>query len=452
MTTASPTVSDSSGSNHSSLADDSVPSFSPASLLTSAVFNITYDGAHFHGWSAGNDDLSPQKSGRESDVSTLEDAEEEDEFEYGSRPNGGDFLPPLKSNRRMTVGRKRRRGTRIPGIGQVRSVQGQLRQHIAKLYGDVDPNMVQVEGCSRTDKGVHAKSMIALVYCLSKDASPCSDSDQESETGIRSNIPGKRTPHPSSPTDNAAFMTLPFNGDLDKMRFVLNRMLPPDLRVSDVSPMPSKAKGDLPFHPTLDAREKTYRYTFSVGHIHDPIRWRHVWHVETSRSFRLDIARDLGNCFVGRHDFAAFRGAFRGSERGKTQESVCTLSSLSIEREVTDEIDCVGSSPIDGLSVGESQEEAAREGVEPLATFTVTVTGNRFLYKMVRFLVGSMVAVGLERVPSDDVKEALSRGSWDVSPTSGMGKKGVICAPSHGLCLLNVDFGPEIASMFKWRE
>lgn len=30
----------------------------------------------------------------------------------------------------------------------------------------------------------------------------------------------------------------------------------------------------IPFHPSLHTMFKTYQYTFSIGTIHDPMRWR----------------------------------------------------------------------------------------------------------------------------------------------------------------------------------
>ena len=249
----------------------------PASLLTSAVINVTYDGGHFYGWSASNDGATSASS----DVNNSEDS-----LEYSSRPNGASFLPPIygqRQNQPHLAGRKRRRGKRIPGLGttQVRSVEGVIAQSLAKVYGDVDIKRIQIEGCSRTDKGVHGQSMVALVYCLTEEAAQKAmeerqqqndisivskeshgadaDADRTTETRTRINtsgIPGKRLPHPASPTDDSSFQRLPFNGDIDKLMFVMNRMLPPDVRISNIAPTPTKSSDALPFHPTLDARGK----------------------------------------------------------------------------------------------------------------------------------------------------------------------------------------------------
>mmetsp|Transcript_33900 Transcript_33900/g.73488 ORF Transcript_33900/g.73488 Transcript_33900/m.73488 type:complete len:510 (-) Transcript_33900:15-1544(-) len=447
----------------SPILDDDDDDNAPSSLHTSAVLKVTYDGGHFSGWTASNDNDVSANGQAHVDSDGEQDISKDDEYEYSSRPNGAAFLPPLNSQRRAESGRKRRRGKRIPGITQVRSVEGQIRKALAKVYGDVDPKRIQIEGCSRTDKGVHGKSMIALLYCLTKEAARELEAQRNSDEANNEDsivsekaapapsecIPGKRIPHPSSPSDDSSFEYLPFNGNIDKLMFVLNRMLPPDVRVINVSPMPQKPAEEIPFHPTLDAREKTYKYTFSIGHIHDPMRWRHVWHVDTyGKPFDFDRAGECAKLFAGSHNFTAFRGAFRGSERGRVQQNtICNLSGVHFEREVEDTVDCVGDSPVDGVFVGGNFDEATENGLEPLTTYTVTIVGDRFLYKMVRFLVGSIVAVGLGKLPIEAVEDALRKGVWEED--GGKGKKDVICAPSHGLVLDDVKFEEGIE--FDWR-
>ena len=188
-----------------------------STILTSAVLQLAYDGSHFFGWSAANDGAKIQKQNNKEDLS----------------------LPPSFAQ----TGRKRKRGKIIPNIGKVRSVEGVVRNAFSKVYGSVAAARIQVEGCSRTDKGVHAQGMVALVYCLTPEAVEAmgKDMDNSGDEGkgqqeatvagdvIRS-IPGKRTPHPLSRTDSSYFEPLPFKSNLGKLLYVLNRMLPPDVR------------------------------------------------------------------------------------------------------------------------------------------------------------------------------------------------------------------------------
>ena len=347
-------------------------------LLTTALLNISYDGTHFTGWSAANDPTVTL----DQDVSTLSNV-------------GIPYRPSRK---------RRRRQKQQLSKGHVRSVQGVLRTHLAKLYGDVDPSRIIVEGCSRTDKGVHAQSMVAQVYCLSVNATTTANST------TTSSIPGKRIPHPMSSTDDSTLFE-PLSMDLSKLMYVLNRMLPQDVKILGVAAVPTMKTGTLPFHPTLNSVTKTYQYTFSVGPMHDPTQWRHTWHLEHASCEFLQVDKARRACqkvFVGKHDFSAFRGAPRGSDdkrRQETESTTCTLFRVDLNTSVTD--------------------------FPGVTTYTITVTGDRFLYKMMRFLVGCIVAVGTERLTLEDVQQALSSGVWD---------KHFTCAPPHGLILKDVSF------------
>jgi len=212
---------------------------SPSSAYTSAVLRVVYDGTLFHGWSDAND----------GSIAIL--------------PNNGE----ARLNKRSRSRRNRLRPS--VKMGEVRSVQGTLRFALSKLYGNVDVHNVIIEGCSRTDAGVSARHMIALIYCLK-------EVDKENKNVATLSIKGKRIPHPSSPRDDE-FKPLPFDSDLQKMVYALNKMLPPDVMIADASTMPTDSSDETherPFHPSLDTISKTYSYTFSVGIAHDPLQCR----------------------------------------------------------------------------------------------------------------------------------------------------------------------------------
>lgn len=285
--------------------------------------------------------------------------------------------------------------------GFVRSVEGVLRSNLSRLFGDVDESRIVVEGTSRTDKGVHARGMVAQVYCLSPDWETIQTA---------SLIPGKRLPHPSSAFDDSCF--IPFRMPPSSLIHVLNRMLPDDVSVLGVCPSPLQP--NRPFHPTLDAQNKTYQYRFSFGLTPDPSQWRRTWHVGND----FDVLSLDAACTVlqGTHDFRAFRGAPRGKDDRRKQlkeSTICTLFSVSLER---DTAPC----PIPGLH-----------------TYQLSVTGDRFLYKMVRFLVGSLVSLGLGQINHDDVAHALETGSFDP-------RRRPSCAPGNGLLLADVAFKSDL--------
>jgi tRNA pseudouridine38-40 synthase len=353
--------------------------------LVSGLLKVSYDGAHFSGWSAANQQ-------NEIDEATV--------------------------RRLPSSGRKRRKRSHDSFLvaGQTRSVERVLQVNLAKLYGNVDPSRIVVEGCSRTDKCVHAKCLVAQFYCLAERY-------DDEDLSLSSSIPGKRKPHPRSSFDSSpCFTALPMS--IGKVMYCLNRMLPHDVKVRAVAKVPERNRAtsvmddERPFHPTLDAVSKTYEYTFSVGPVHDPLMWRTVWHLEADDFSYEDAERASRELFVGRHKFAAFRGAPRGKDdkrRHDEESTVCRIfnSTMSI-----------------------SSNESTLPGV-PLTTYTVSITGDRFLYKMVRFVVGSLVAVGTGRLSYDIVRRALETGAWEDSNGDTVQ---FTCAPAHGLVLTKVGY------------
>jgi tRNA pseudouridine38-40 synthase len=371
------------------------------------VLRVSYDGSRFTGWSAAND----------------------------SAANGeGKGLELPKPSKRF---RKRNKieGAAIPK-GFVRSVEGVLRANLAKIYGNVDPRRIVVEACSRTDRGVHAQWMIAQIYCLKAgvleqlDDAKEETNDSATNNPIHRSIPGKRLPHPQSPEDHSYFEPLPMNGNLSRLAFALNRMRPADVQVTGISPVPRvPATSRLPFHPTLSSQSKRYEYKLSTGSFQDPMISRVAWHVDDT----LDLAKIEQGCriLVGSHNFAAFQGVPRGPENRKKYRmnqdhpdaSKCNLILLDIETlPAPSELYFKGVSP-------------------PMQCYKVTVEGDRFLYKMVRFLVGALVAVGMGKLDCEDLECAVQVGNWDI-PGQAPRRKEFECAPAHGLVLANVDFGP----------
>ena len=144
--------------------------------------------------------------------------------------------------------------------------------------------------------------------------------------------------------------------------------------------------------------------------------------MNTHNKFNISRARDCAFILSGTHDFVAFRGAFRGNERGKIQNTICNVQNITIENE--------------GEDFGQSFPSCS--------TYKVTITGDRFLYKMVRFLVGTIVQYGTNDEKSlQEVHHALSFGEWRSTNNSTSNVR--LCAPANGLVLDHIDYGD------KWR-
>jgi tRNA pseudouridine38-40 synthase len=145
------------------------------------------------------------------------------------------------------------------------------------------------------------------------------------------------------------------------------------------------------FHARFSAKGKTYRYRIWTGPILPPLEVNRAWHIQ--KPLNLDLLAAAAKTFVGKHDFAAF-----AANRGKKEEStVRTIWSVSVRKR--------GS------------------------VVSIEISGNGFLYKMVRLIVGALAQVALE-------KEELSKMNADLKSGRVTGPR--LAAPGKGLYLLKM--------------
>ncbi|MDR1953597.1 MAG: tRNA pseudouridine(38-40) synthase TruA [Clostridiales Family XIII bacterium] len=139
------------------------------------------------------------------------------------------------------------------------------------------------------------------------------------------------------------------------------------------------------FHARYDAVGKTYLYRIAVSDVPDIFmrNYRYQLNKRLNTSKMVEAAAHL----VGTHDFNAFRTS--GGSKLRTTER--TLFDLRIE---------------------EAEE------------LSVRVTGDGFLYNMVRIIVGTLVEVGLGNRAPDEMREILACGerSWagHTAPACGL--------------------------------
>jgi tRNA pseudouridine38-40 synthase len=171
----------------------------------------------------------------------------------------------------------------------------------------------------------------------------------------------------------------------------LNSLLPLDVRVLHVAPAPEG------FHPRRSACSKLYRYVLDTGPVQMPTRRRFAGHVAWTLDPSLVAA--TAALYMGRHDFASLASA---------GGSVATT-----ERNVT-------------------RSHASFEG----GTLTYEVEADGFLRRMVRSMVGGLIAAGRGAQSLDDLRGALDardRGAWPAP------------AEARGLTLVRVDYPPGAA-------
>ncbi len=172
---------------------------------------------------------------------------------------------------------------------------------------------------------------------------------------------------------------------LPELQRALNALLPADVAVLEIGPAPQG------FHPRFTAISRTYRYTVLNRPWPSPLVRRTAWHIAQE----LEVGRmaEASRCLVGTHDFAAFGQPPQGESTVRT------------------------------VLRAEWQEQ------RPLLTFDIEA--NAFLHRMVRSIVGTLVAVGSGQMSPEEFEAILH--SRDRSQVKHL-------APAHGLCLIGVNY------------
>jgi tRNA pseudouridine38-40 synthase len=164
----------------------------------------------------------------------------------------------------------------------------------------------------------------------------------------------------------------------------LNGKLPPDIAALDAEPV------DASFHARYSALGKKYRYL--VFNSRKPlVLWRNHC-CRFPESLEMAAVKETAAILAGEHDFRAFSAAGSG-----VKSTVRRLFSLDAEQ----------------------QEE----------WISITAVANGFLYKMMRLLVGTLLAAGSGKLSPDQVKQILERGERG---------RGGATAPPQGLYLVQV--------------
>ena len=187
----------------------------------------------------------------------------------------------------------------------------------------------------------------------------------------------------------------------DKYPFVLNNILPPDIRVQAGREVPSG------FHARFLSSGKTYTYRILNRRHASALQRNLCWHVPVPLD--TETMKKAISELPGTHDFRAFEAS-----GGTAKTTVRCLDRADLE------------------TVG--------------CSITITVSGNAFLYNMVRIIAGTLVEIGLGKLPPDAFRRAFESGSrLDLGMT----------APPSGLELTEVRY-PALAfsdpDVLRWHE
>ena len=172
----------------------------------------------------------------------------------------------------------------------------------------------------------------------------------------------------------------------DRFAMALNQRLPEDIVIVKSEEVP------LDFHPRYCDCSKTYEYHIINTRI--PVPTKRLTNYFVSYNLNFDHMREAAAYLVGEHDFVSFCNV-----RTDVENTVRTITALDI--------------------------------IENGNEITIRITGNGFLYNMVRIIVGTLIRVGRGFYTPEQVKEILEAKDR---------KAAGVTAPAHGLMLMEIEY------------
>lgn len=175
----------------------------------------------------------------------------------------------------------------------------------------------------------------------------------------------------------------------DKIAFALNQRLPEDIVVQGSCEVPSD------WHPRYQESTKTYEYRILNRTFRMPTRRLDTYFYH----YPLDVEQmsEAASYLVGTHDFASFCAA-----NAQVKSTVRTIYSCTAQKEND--------------------------------IITIRVTGNGFLYNMVRIIAGTLIEVGAGKRRPVEIKDILAAENRDAAgPT----------APAQGLTMMGIEYEQE---------
>lgn len=219
-----------------------------------------------------------------------------------------------------------------------KSIQGEIENVLSKLYG----SKVTINGSGRTDSGVHSLGQTANFV-------------------VDKTIPD------------------------DRLKRILNNMLPLDIRVEDIHRVNHE------FHARYNAIGKTYIYRIKNKDKLSCFESRYYWGVDYP--IDLELMKKAADLLLGEKDFRAFMAS--GS---KVKTTVRKIHKIEIKR--SDDY------------------------------LEIEYHGNGFLYNMVRIITSLLVSIGKGEKELDTINKALAsdtrKYTTSTAPAAGLYLKEVI--------------------------
>ena len=176
------------------------------------------------------------------------------------------------------------------------------------------------------------------------------------------------------------------NLPVEKYPIALNTKLKKSIRIQKAEEVEED------FHSRYHCKQKTYRYVINNSDQGSSI-YRNLEYFVPNR-LNVEKMQEAVKYFEGEHDFKAFKASGTSSK-----SSVRTIYKAKVEKQ-GDRI-------------------------------IIELTGNGFLYNMVRIIAGTLLDVGLEKIEPDEISEIIEKGE-----RARAGKT----LPPQGLYLVKVEY------------
>ena len=145
----------------------------------------------------------------------------------------------------------------------------------------------------------------------------------------------------------------------------LNVRLPADVAVLECREVPEG------FHARYDCKGKRYRYLILNSQVRDPFLEGRAYRFGTAKPLDHQLMHKAAQGFLGQHDFSAFCAT-----GGSVEDKVRTMMAASVTRQ------------------------------QDLVCFEVT--GDGFLYNMVRIMAGTLLDVAMGRTQPEEIGEIIA--------------------------------------------
>ena len=184
----------------------------------------------------------------------------------------------------------------------------------------------------------------------------------------------------------AAFVAEHLKIPLEKLPAVLTGLLPNDISVLHAEVIPHE------LNPRFHSKFKTYTYQFQNAPIPNPLLSRYSAHIP--KPLDIEAMQAAAAHFIGTHDFTAFCAAGGSAKTFTRTIYACTIESAE-------------------------------------SIITLTITGNSFLYNMVRIIAGTIMYCGQSKISPVQIPGIIESKQRRLA-----GKT----MPPHGLTLVKVSY------------